>query len=199
MKKRVVVTFFLFLMFGFGSVFADSVQLDKQTKQSLDIAVVQVLEAFKTQDQKVINTLINQEIGLYIIFRRGIMDEFIHVDSINLKSPVPEYLPYDTVEKKYYSLRYKKAPIFSCETEKWSDWGLIVDVDNRYNVLAGIATVQKEYNEINYTTEEIARYKNIDKQSLKVVATADNFVFYMIFIDGKWYLSILDRVEYCSA
>jgi len=198
-KKSVVITVFLFLMFGFGSVFADSVGLDKQTKKSLDIAIFQVLEAFKTQDQKAINTLINQEIGLYIVYRNGVMDQFIHVDSINFKSPVPKYLPYDTVEKKYYSLRYKKAPIFSCETEKWSDWGLVVDVDNRYNVLTDIATVQKEYNEINYTTEEIARYKKIDTKSLKVVATADSFVFYMIFIDGKWYVSIFDRVEYCSA
>jgi hypothetical protein len=84
-------------------------------------------------------------------------------------------------------------------TKKWSDWGLVVDVNNRYNALMDIAIAQKKYNEVNYTTNEFGIYKNIDKQSLKVVATADDFVFYMILIDGKWYLSILDRAEYCSA
>lgn len=197
MLKKII--FLLVLAFGFDSAFADSVKMDKQTKKSLDIAVAKVLEAFKTQDQKAINTLVNKKAGVYIIFRRGVMDEFTHVNYIDFKSPTPEYLPYNHIEKKYYSLRYKKAPTFSCATEKWSDWGIVVDANNRYNALKDIAIAQKKYNEVNYTTSEFGIYKNIDKQSLKVVATADDFVFYMILIDGKWYLSILDRVEYCSA
>ena len=197
MLKKII--FLLVLVFGFDGIFADSVKMDKQTKKNLDIAVAKVLEAFKTQDQKAINTLVNKKAGVYIIFRRGIMDEFTHVNYIDFKSPIPEYLPYNHIEKKYYSLRYKKAPTFSCDNEKWSDWGLVVDVNNRYNALTDIAIAQKKYNEVNYTTNEFGIYKNIDKQSLKVVATADDFVFYMILIEGKWYLSILDRAEYCSA
>ena len=197
MFKKII--FLLVLVFGFESAFADSVKMDKQTKKSLDIAVVKVLKAFKTQDQKAINTLVNKKIGVYIIFRRGIMDEFAHADSINFKSPVPEYLPYSHPEKRYYSIRHKKAPTFSCATEKWSDWGLVVDATTKYNVLSSIAIAQKKYNNIEYTNKELGVYKKVEQQSIKVVATADNFVFYMILLDGKWYLSILDRVEYCSA
>lgn len=187
------------LAFGFESAFADSVNMDKQTKKSLDIAVVKVLKAFKTQDQKAINTLVNKKIGVYIIFRRGIMDEFAHADSINFKSPIPEYLPYSHPERRYYSIRHKKAPTFSCATEKWSDWGMVVDTTNKYNVLSSIAMAQKKYNNIEYTNKELGVYKKVEQQSIKVVATADDFVFYMILLDGKWYLSILDRAEYCSA
>lgn len=193
------IIFLLVLAFGFESAFADSVNMDKQTKKSLDIAVAKVLEAFKTQDQKAINTLVDNKIGIYVIFRRGIMDEFAHADSINFKSPIPEYLPYSYPEKRYYSMRYKKAPTFSCATEKWSDWGLIIDTGNKYNVLSSIAMAQKKYNNIKYTAKEFDRYKDTERRSFKVVATADDFVFYMILLDGKWYLSILDRVEYCSA
>jgi hypothetical protein len=197
MFKKII--FLLIMMFGFDGAFANNTSIDKQTKKSLDIAVVKVIEAFKTQDQEAINTFINKKIGLYIIFRRGVMDEFTHVNYIDFKSPIPEYLPYSHLEKKYYSLRYKKAPTFSCDSEKWSDWGVIVDTHSRYNVLSSIAIAQKKYNDVKYTSKEFGIYKKVEQQSIKVVATADDFVFYMILIDGKWYLSILDRAEYCSA
>lgn len=197
MFKKII--FLLIVMLGFDGAFANNATIDKQTKKSLDIAVSKVLEAFKTQDQKAINTLINKKVGLYIVFRRGVMDEFTHVNHMDFKSPIPEYLPYSYPEKRYYSMRYKKAPTFSCATEKWSDWGLIIDADNKYNVLSSIAMAQKKYNNVDYTSKELGIYKKVEQQSIKVVATADDFVFYMILIDGKWYLSILDRAEYCSA
>jgi hypothetical protein len=47
------------------------------------------LKHSKTQDKKAINTLVNKKAGVYIIFRRGIMDDFTHVNYIDFKSPIP--------------------------------------------------------------------------------------------------------------
>lgn len=199
MKKFLVVLFSCCLLF----------QEANANNLSLETTVQKVLQGFQKQDSSTINTLIHKDIGLYVVFRVGVPNVYAQVDGLDFHAPIPGYLPYSSLSNQTLRAnrkvtRYGKLPQFNCDTESWSQNGLSVgNLGQETDLLSDIAMFAKQYDSAEISDEEIATLKNLESKSRRVVLTSQNgdeLVFHLSHIEGRWYLTLLDRVTSdCSA
>jgi len=169
---------------------------------NLDKTIIKVVQAFKEKDATTLNGLINKDIGLIVMFRRGIPDEFSRTDKVDFKKPVPEYLPYFDFSTDY-KIKYQTLPVFDCDSMKWSKAGIYCDTTQIDNLLSTTALQLEKNKGEKVPDSEIEEFVKIENKSRRIVL-ADNdggeLVFYLTLIENKWYLTILDRVSSdCSA
>lgn len=159
----------------------------------ISATIHQFIQAYNAQDNQQINGLIHPEIGITFIHRPGAIDWFEKVDRIDFSEPIPSYYPYVTAEHSY-TLLYEASPIFSCETESWNKQGLFVDVIEQTNRLGPIAEHLKEYNDVELDVDYQESIEKAEQNSHRVILTTDTpLVFHVKEIEGKWYVTILDR------
>ena len=169
---------------------------------NLDKTIIKVVKAFKEKDATTLNGLINEDIGLIVLFRRGIPDEFSRTDKIDFKKPIPEYLPYFDFSTDN-EIKYQTLPYFDCDSMKWSKTGIYCDTTQIDNLLSTTAQQLEKNKGEKVPDSEIEEFVRIENKSRRIVL-ADNdggeLVFYLTIIENKWYLTILDRVSSdCSA
>ena len=171
---------------------------------NFEYTVQQVTVAFCLRSNYMINELVSDKTGLYVLFRRGVYDTYDKVTKFDFEIPVPEYWSYPEYSYRYREVWYESLPIFSCNTEEWSKTGLYCDTLKVDNLLSRTAEnlVKYEGDVTNIAPEDIRAYKQLEMKSRRVVLVTeeDSLIFYLTLIDGKWYITILDRVtEDCSA
>lgn len=155
--------------------------------------IAQFIQAYNTQDKEAVNELIHPDVGITFIHRPGAIDRFDRLDKIDFSQPVPSYYPYVTAEH-HYTLAYGAIPVFSCETESWNKQGLFVDIIEQPNRLMAIAEHHDKYEEVKLDAGRRDQVEKAEKNSYRVVLTTDTpLVFHIKEIDGKWYVTILDR------
>jgi len=180
-------------------------------QDSLEDVIIKTIKAYQSQNEKTLNKLILKKFGLAFVYRRGVMDQFDIADKISFDEPIPEYwLNCENIILTNYKIHFGKLPIFSCDTEKWNrPSGIYCDTINRSNRLSYIAKFRNENFESNYSVTEIKKFKEIEKKiGCKVIVISkvgevyhhpDAFIFYLTLHEGKWYLTIIERFEPCSA
>lgn len=165
-------------------------------EESFETVAQAVIEAYRKKDNAAMNTYIAPEYGLYIIYRPGALDEYVHVKAFDFNKPIPSYYTYHDIrsEKK---VRFEKVPAFDCGSERWNKTGLYSDLKTRPNRLSMIATFMNEILEKKITKKEIQHLKNLESISRFIVLTGDEkhdpFVFQLSKKDGKWFLTLIDR------
>jgi hypothetical protein len=174
----------------------------KANNNDLDKTIIKVVKAFKEKDASTINGLINNDIGLIILFKRGIPNEFSRTKKVDFEKPVPEYLPYFDFSTDY-GIKFQALPVFDCDSMKWSKSGIYCDTTQFDYLLSTTARQLEKYKGEQVPDSDIEEFIKIENKSRRVVL-ADNdggeLVFYLTMIDNKWYLTILDRVTSdCSA
>ena len=174
----------------------------KTNENDFEWTVIKVVKAFKEKDASTLNGLINNDIGLIVLFRRGSPDEFSRTDKVDFKKPVPEYLPYFDFSTDY-KIEYRTLPIFDCDSMKWSKTGIYCDTTQIDCLLSTTAQHLEAYKGVKVPDSEIEEFIKIENKSRRIVL-ADNdggeLIFYLTLINNKWYLTILDRVSSdCSA
>ncbi|MDR0660760.1 MAG: hypothetical protein LBG19_08165 [Prevotellaceae bacterium] len=167
-------------------------------------AVYDVMRGFSEQDADILNRLISDDIGLVVLFRRGVYDTYDKVARLDFKKPVPEYWQYPDDTYEHTLIRYESLPAYSCDTESWDKTGLYCDTVTIDNLLSRTAEnlVRYEGDVVNITDEDIRSYKELERNSRRVVLSAGDkeLIFYLTAVNGKWYFTILDRVTSdCSA
>jgi len=175
-----------------------------KNQNSLEEVILQTIRAYQNQDEKSLNKLILEKFGIAFVYRRGVMDEFSFSERISFNKPVPEYLPFDcNIAIADYKVHFEELPFFSCATEKWDKPpGIYCDTTNTDKTLSDIVKFRNEILESNYTEREVKKIEKTEKECYKVIVIGKEgnvFVFCLTFIENKWYITVIDRFEVCSA
>ncbi|MDM1298335.1 hypothetical protein HXZ94_07445 [Empedobacter falsenii] len=175
-----------------------------QNNSELDKAIVKTITALNKQDFSTINDMILKDFGVAILFRRGVNDNLAFVDNLDKNQPIPEYLPYDYLGNVNVNskINHETLPKFDCDTEKFTKKnGIYCDVASKYNDVSETALSENKYVDVDWKPKHIAKMKEIEKNSRKIMAYSDEgvLVFYLTFYKNKWYFTMLDRFEVCSA
>ena len=174
----------------------------ENTNAELEKTIVQVVKAFQENDAATLNKMISPDKGLTILFRRGVLDEFVKLDKIDFANPVPDYnfyAAFTAVDK----VVFESLPTFDCESMKWSKSGLFCDTTVADQILSTAALNQNEFGGQQIAETDINAMKELEKNSKRVVlsdAQGGELVFYLTKINDQWFLTIVDRVTSdCSA
>ena len=172
-------------------------------QNSLEDVIIKTVKAYQNQDEKILNKLILKDFGIAFVYRPGVMDEFTIIDKISFSETVPEYLPFDNSIITDYIIHFEELPVFDCGDEKWNkSHGIYCDTINTIKTLSNIAKDRNEYFDGNFSVADIKKFEEIEKKSHKVIVIGkegNEFVFFVTLWQKKWYLTIIDRFEACSA
>ena len=163
---------------------------------------IKIIKAFHDEDSQSINQMIHDDLGLIVLYRRGVYDEFEKTEGIDFMNPVPEYLPYFDFQIDT-TILYQSLPTYECNKERWSKFGLYCDLTMQDSLLSMTGINLIKYRGDKISNETIAKFKEIESNSHRIVLIdkeGGELIFYLTLIDNKWYLTVLDRVSGdCSA
>ena len=195
--KGMIKTIFIFMTFMILIPFQIQAQSD-----NLETGITEIIKAFDTKDSDLISKYIHPGFGLFVLFRRGIMDEYQRTDKIDFENPIPEYLPYFGF-KINLSVDYTSLPSYDCDSGKWSKAGLFCDTLKIDTLLSNTAANLVKWRGDKIDQGEIKTIKKLEKTSHRIVIIDNEegeLIFHLTLLNGKWYFTILDRVSSdCSA
>ena len=188
--KFILLTVFVSIIFFSAESFC-------QTDKELENTIFSILKAYSDKDTATLNSFINEETGLYVLFRRGVFDEFEKTMQIDFNKPVPEYFPYFEFEM-FGKIQYETLPQFDYDTESWDKFGLYVDTAFVDNLLSRTAKNLVEYREDKIESNLISQFEEIESKSFRIILVDRNggeFIFYLTKLNDNWFLTIIDRVS----
>lgn len=181
----------------------------KESENSLENAIIEVVKAWQNKDEETLNKLISNEFGVTYLYRMGVGGKIGHSERISFKNPVPDYLPYDfNLILNDYKIIHKASPIFNCDTQKWNKpTGIYCDNILTKNRPSEISKEINQFFDGNYSKKEIEYFENLEKKSRRIVIISDDentypnsLVFYLTLDNDDWYLTAIDRItDDCSA
>jgi len=168
-----------------------------QIDRELENTVFVILNAYLDKDTAILNEYINEEIGVYVLYRPGVLDKYERIVKIDFDNPVPEYFPYIEFDK-FGEINYETLPKFSLETESWDKSGLYIDTTIIDNLLSRTAKNLVDYKEEEIKPELISKFEELESKSFKIILVdreVGEFIFYLTKLNGNWFLTIIDRVS----
>jgi len=160
----------------------------------LETVILKTIKAYQNQDEKTLNQLIHKDFGIVFISSMGMSVDISRSDKISFDVPVPKI----TTDNK---VRFESLPDI-CDL--WSKpAGIYCDTKKTTNILSRTAKLNNEIWDANWSSKDISKFEEIEKNghSVSVVYTLDggrySFNFHLTLIDGKWYLTFIDRTD-CS-
>ena len=160
---------------------------------SLSDVITKFVRAYVSKDNGKVNALIHPEIGITVIYRPGVADTFVKVDSMDFSKPVPNYYAYPELSNDYV-LTYEKLPEFDCGTEKWDKQGFFCDTTSHPLQLSNIAAFEDEFEEGKFSDEDLEQIEKSEQESFRVIlTTSEPLIFHVRKYQGKWYVTTLDR------
>lgn len=159
----------------------------------LEKVIMKFVKAYSEKNNVDANMLLDSDLGLLVIYRPGVADTFVKIDSIDFLKPVPSYFPYEHIHNDDV-LQYAKLPEFNCGTEKWDKVGLYCDTTVHPIQLHTILDFEHEFEPNKYKISEIKQLKNNEEESVRVILSgASPLVFHVQKYMGQWYVVLLDR------
>jgi len=197
MKSKILILIILFF-----TAFKIS---NAQDRKSLNKAIFKVLNAYENKDDKTMNAMISKDIGIVFLYRRGAHDNITKRDSFSFENPVPEYLPYEKIGKTATKIKHQKLPEFECSVEKFNlTPGIYCQKTTKERNLSTVAQHENEFLDANWTPEHFKLFNKIEDNGYRIIAYNRNdidsiFIFHLTWLNNKWYLTVIDRFEVCSA
>ena len=163
-----------------------------------------VLKSISKKQLAALNAFVNPSNGLYILFRIGAMDEYKNVKSLDGNLPfILKDHPLSAADLKKYSLQYGKLPSYDCGDGVWKKRGYIADSAKIFKPISDIVAFRLKYEKEKIAKKDKTAIVFVENNSRKIVFTGskgDGIIFFMSYINGKWWLSIIDTVTTdCSA
>ena len=189
------ILLFVFIWTGFFSYAQKKTNPEAVFKK----ACSEIANAFAKKNIAAVNKYINPDAGVYIITRPGAMDAAVNQKKLDVKNPFTFAYPYkDTSQVKKHKITFGTAPKYDCGTEKWDKKGFIADTTTKYHRITDVLYMTGKYGGEKLSPEEIEKIKTLENSSRKVVFTGlckgKGLVFYLSFINNKWYLLLIDTV-----
>lgn len=164
----------------------------EETNQLTEV-ITRFVRAYISRDNDKVNRLIHPDLGFTVIYRPGVSDTFVKMDSIDFAKPVPAYFPYPDVQNNYM-LTFEKLPEFDCGTEKWNKLGFFCDTVKHPNQLSNIVAFEKEFDESRFSERQLEQLEKSEAESFRIIVTSDTpLVFHVQMYQGNWYVTTLDR------
>lgn len=189
------------LIFCFSLSLAQA-QPDKEA--AFKKSCTKLLQAVSQKNLILINSLIQSEYGMYILYRPGAMDSYQHVEKLD--GNYPFILANQTIAKtdlKKFTLKYGNLPKYNCERFVWNKKGYLIDSLKHFSPISEIVAFRIKYDQLMIGKTEDIRIHFMEDNSRKIVFTGskgNGFIFYMMYMNGQWYLSMIDLVTTdCSA
>jgi len=177
------------------------IQPSRETKKEVEAVVKEMFHLFHTKDIDALNEgFIHPKYGFYHMYRPGAMDVASHhmkLDKIPSKTWTKENNLF-RVSKITEVLKWESVEIY-CENPTWTKEGIFVHQMPYSSVLA-IWKYWEGSGDIKPSKSEKENAKFLMKDVFVIVDTKEDVVFYIKKIDGKWYLTHIDRAASdCSA
>lgn len=191
MRKILIVACLLLIS---GTVFAQNKQ------QKFEQAVTGIMECLAKDDLDAINKkYIHPTYELFVIYRVGVPDIFYR--SATLEKDSVYSSPYFYTAGLQPAKRALKlaAVDYDCNHERWSRNGFFYQ-QNVPEQLSNIVAFMKQYEGEDTEAETLEAIRVIEKNSYRIVDTESSVVFWLSWINNKWYLTVFDLVSMdCSA
>jgi len=176
-------------------------QPSNDTKKEVEKVVKEMFHLFHMKDIATLNKrFIHPKYGFYHMYRPGAMDVASHhmkLDKIPSKTWTKENTLF-RVNKIKEALKWESVDTY-CENPMWTKEGIFIH-DIPYVSVLDIWKYWEASNDINPNKSEKKRAKFLIQDVFVVVDTKADVVFYIKKIDGKWYLTHIDRAASdCSA
>ncbi|MGZ3866878.1 MAG: hypothetical protein ACXVC6_14150 [Bacteroidia bacterium] len=158
----------------------------------------EVANAFAKNNMTSVNKFIEPSAGIYVITRPGAMDVVSHEPKLDEKKPfVVNYKDASSVKK--HKISYGEVPKYSCGDMKWDKLAFVADSANKPKRLSDIMYFRSTNEGEKYTAAQTEAKDAVERKMRKVVyssiAKKRGLVFYMSYLNGKWYLTVIDTTE----
>ena len=170
------------------------------TKEQAFIATVkEIVSAFSRQDSATVAKFVDKKTGLYQLDRVGVFDNYNHLTKVSFSDTT-----YPQIMFKYAKgiqllpLKYAKLPTWNCDNEVWSKKGLYVDTTKTDHPLSRISKDRNKYRSDNIPLKKIQYFTSLEKKSRRIILvdhSQKELVFYLTYLDRKWFLTIIDNVS----
>ena len=188
----------LFTIISF-SLFFNSFCFGQTKEQKFKSTIEQIVSAFARQDSLKLTRFINKEIGVYQLDRIGAFDHYNHLKSISFsKTTYPQVLFNQSKNIKLLPLKYSTLPKFSCDKGAWSKKGLFVDTTKTDHLLSKICKYRNKNVPDSIPAETIRFFYDLENKSRRILLNDNSgaeIVFYLSYINNKWFLTIIDNVS----
>lgn len=173
---------------------------EKNRELDFEAEIFDILNAFKTKDEKRLNARIDTSIGFYIIPGPGTLLHFEKSDYISFAEPLMAYHQFGVAEKvKYKIIEIDEFPEYSCENRKWNKNGLFLIRGNAHIFTNILDRQLLGGQKIVAGDPEIA--KKIDPITKTVILAQkdSDIIFGVAEIKGRLILTYLDlSCTYCD-
>jgi len=176
----------------------------KTIPTDLENAIIRTVKAYQKDDEKTLNNLILKDFGIAILHQPTFFYQ-IHISDKIPPEKDQEYF-FGRLELKNYKIYFEELPEFSCGNGSWNKpIGIYCDTVNIDKTLSSTAIA--DYCDYGWSDEQIKKFEEIEKKSYKVIVIGkqsdeyggDYFIFHLTFIENKWYLTIVEKPDFCSA
>lgn len=140
--------------------------------------------------------------GFYLLYRNGIRDTYFHHAGIGFSDTTFPWFPfYDKI--KFNGLNYTTLPQFNCDDQRWSKTGTFTDTTKTDRLLSKTAKMLVSGFGEKISEQTISMMWKLEYISRHIIVADNNgndIIFYLSFIKGKWFLTIIDKITNdCSA
>lgn len=191
MRKILTVACLLLIS---GVVFAQSKQ------QKFEQAVTEIMECLAKDDLVTINKkYINPELQLFVLYRMGVPDIFYRTATLEKDSVYSSPYFYTAALQPGKRVLKLAAVDYDCNHERWTRNGFFYQ-QNVPKQLSDIVAFMKQYEGVDTEAETLEAIGIIEKSSYRIVDTESSVVFWLSWVNNKWYLTVFDLVSMdCSA
>ena len=180
-------------------LFLNSCCFGQIKEQKFKSTIEQIVSAFARQDSLKLIQFINKEIGVYQLDRIGVFDHYNHFKSISFSKTIyPMVLFNQSKNIKLLPLKYSTLPTFSCDKGSWSKTGLFADTTKTDHLLSKICMDRNKNVPDSISKKTIQFFYDLENKSRRIVLSDNSgseLVFYLSYINNKWFLTIIDNVS----
>lgn len=200
MRKLKILPLFIVSLLVFHAPAMAQGQKEKDFKK----ACGDLLKSISKKQLTGLNSFVDPTYGVYVLFRTGAMDEYKNFKKLDGDRPfIFDEHPITAADLKKYSMQYGKLPSYDCGDAVWKKRGYVADSAKIYKPLSDIVAFRLKYEKEKISKKDNEAIKFAEQNSRKIVFTSskgDGIIFFMSYINGKWWLSIIDTVTTdCSA
>jgi hypothetical protein len=189
----------LLLLLSTGFCFSQSTKEEK-----FKTTIQEIITGFSKLDSIAVSKHINKEIGVYQLIRAGVFDQYDHFKAVSFSDTTYSRVLFRLSKGlRLFPLKYASLPTYNCEKEAWTKKGLFVDTTNSNHLVSEICKMRNKFVPDHIPNKKIEFFYELENKSRQVILNDSNglaLVFYVSYLNGKWYLTIVDYVSSdCSA
>lgn len=160
-------------------------------EESFTATIKEVIFALSNRDSVKLSKFENSSCRVFILYADDTAMIYRRINFIGYTDTTfPNKLYYDQV--KYTAPQYATLPVYNCENFQWNKSGIFVDTNRVDHYLSQIITRWSEGQQVKMTKY----FYDVENRSRRIVVSDNKFnslIFYLSYIDDKWYLTIIDK------